>query len=50
MDGVPENVLKLPKHTNTTEMKKEHIEKQFGKFVDEYVMVEFDIEKACRGV
>jgi len=46
---VLENVLKLPKHTNAIEVKKELIEKQFGKFVDEYVLV-FDVEKACRGV
>ena len=48
LDGVPENLPKLPKHTDNIEVKKEFIEKQFGKFVDEYVLVEFDIEKTWR--
>lgn len=48
LDGVPENLPKLPKHTDTIEVKKEFIEKHFGKFVDEYVLVEFDVEKTRR--
>lgn len=48
LDGVPENLPKLPKDTDNIEVKKEFIEKQFGKFVDEYVLVEFDIEKTWR--
>ena len=48
LDGVPENLPKLPKHTDTIEVKKEFIEKHFGKFVDEYVLVEFDVERAWR--
>ena len=48
LDGVPENLPKLLKHTDTIEVKKEFIEKHFGKFVDEYVLVEFDVERAWR--
>lgn len=48
LDGVLENLLKLFKYIDIIEVKKEFIEKYFGKFVDEYVFVEFDVEKIWR--
>ena len=48
LDGVPENLSKLPKHTYTIEVEKEVIEKHLWKFVDEYVLVESDVEKTWR--
>ena len=46
LDGLPSNLPKLPTSSDTIEIKKEFIEKHIGKFVDEFVLVEFDVEKA----
>lgn len=41
LDGVP-----VPKKSDTTEVKGEYLFTQIGKFVDEFVLVEFDVERA----
>ncbi|XP_015766493.1 PREDICTED: uncharacterized protein LOC107345296 isoform X5 [Acropora digitifera] len=46
LDGVAVNLPKLPKNSNTTEVKEEYLFTQIGKFVDEFVLVEFDVERA----
>ena len=46
LDGVPVNLPKLPKNSDTTEVKEEYLFTQIGKFVDEFVLVEFDVERA----
>lgn len=45
LDGVPINLPKLPKTSDTTEVKEEYLFTQIGKFVDEFVLVEFDVER-----
>ncbi len=46
LDGIPVNFPKLPQSSDTTEVKKEYLFTQIGKFVDEFVLVEFDVERA----
>lgn len=46
LDGVPANLPKLPTSSDTTEVKKEFLVKHMGKFVDEFVLVESDVERA----
>lgn len=46
LDGVPVNLPKLPINSDTTEVKEEYLFTQIGKFVDELVLVEFDVERA----
>lgn len=46
LDGVPVNLPKLPKNSDTTEVKEEYLFTEIGKFVDEFVLVEFDVERA----
>ena len=46
LDGVPVNVPKLPKNSDTTEVKEEYLFTHIGKFVDEFVLVEIDVERA----
>lgn len=46
LDGVPSNLPKLPNSSDSIEIKKAFIEKHIGKFVDEFVLVEIDVEKA----
>ena len=46
LDGVPSNLPKLPNSSDSIEIKKAFIEKHIGKFVDEFVLVEFDVEEA----
>lgn len=46
LDGIPVNLPKLPQSSDTTEVKKEYLFTQIGKFVDEFVLVEFDVERA----
>lgn len=48
LDGVPVNLPKLPTRSETAEVKKEFLFKHIGKFVDEFVLVEFDVERAWR--
>jgi len=48
IDGVPVNLPKLPTRSETAEVKKEFLFKHIGKFVDEFVLVEFDVERAWR--
>lgn len=46
LDGVPVNLPELPKKHDTTEVKGDYLFTQIGKFVDEFVLVEFDVERA----
>ena len=46
LDGVPSNLPKLSNSSDSIEIKKAFIEKHIGKFVDEFVLVEFDVEEA----
>jgi len=46
LDGIPVNLPKLPTSSDSIELKKEFLAKHIGKFVDEFVLVEFDAERA----
>ena len=46
LNGIPANLPKLPTSWDTFELKKEFLAKHIGKFVDEFIMVEFNVERA----
>ena len=46
LDGVPVNLPEIPNKSDTAEVKGEYLFTQIGKFVDEVVLVEFDVERA----
>ncbi|XP_068733624.1 uncharacterized protein [Montipora capricornis] len=46
LNGIPVNLPKLPTSMDTIELKKEFLAKHIGKFVDEFILVEFDVERA----
>lgn len=46
LDDTPVNLPKLPTETDTKEVKREFLFKHIGKFVEEFVLVEFDVERA----
>ena len=45
LNGIPVNLPKLPTSRDTIELKKEFLAKHIGKFVDEFILVEFDVER-----
>lgn len=47
LDELPSN-LKLPPHDSNKEIKSRFLKDTVRKFIDEYILVEFDIEKAWR--
>ncbi|CAH3179477.1 unnamed protein product, partial [Porites lobata] len=48
LDDKPVNLPKLPSETDSAEVKKDFLHKHIGKFVDEFVLVEFDVERAWK--
>ena len=48
LDDKPVNLPKLPSETDSAEVKEDFLHKHIGKFVDEFVLVEFDVERAWK--
>ena len=46
LNGLPKNLPDLPKCSDSTEVRREFLSKHIGKFVDEFVLTEFDVERA----
>ena len=44
----PVNLPKLPSETDSAEVKEDFLHKHIGKFVDEFVLVELDVERAWK--
>lgn len=46
LNGIPMNLPELPTSSDSIELKKEFLVKHIGKFVDEFILVEFDVLKS----